>query len=423
MRQVWPITIALSLVILMTYQNCGSESTNTLGGEETGASVAGDFPFTARANRIAYMSCNGMTPGYNKNVYFTFRAQGTGATGGLGLTKVVSDMIKSEGMDAATFRSYILKSPHARSGVQLALRPESQLSDSVLITDQNPDPGVQIETAKGFDAFSNTNLLNRLRTAGTGRVNMNGSDPFVMNVNYNETINDIELLKMIAGGNSAYLFLGFGTTFATAPSIINPFRDTAGGGIASSNRAIGQGFRFGFGGGFTRTGSRLNTRVAGGEIASDLERSITNMVEVDLMTPTGKPAANPNWQCTNALLNFRIVPPSEIANTNRTLQFREPGIACRPYDIVASNPEAGLSPQQVDAYRTADSLLNPRRALGEVNWVLDMQSRCAYPADGSDRACYSGVSTVRTIDWQDDPSCATNSSLTCPHWITICTAN
>ena len=424
MRRAWILPFILSTVILFTYQNCGSESTNTLGENAGGLStVTTDFPFTARANRIAFMSCSAMTPGFNRNVYFSFRAQGVGASGGLGLTKEMADAIKSQGMDSATFRNHILKSPYARSGVQMAIRPEAQLSDAVLITDQNSNAGLQVETAKGFDTFSNTNLLNRLRTSINSRVNMNGSDPFVFDVHYNETINDVGLLKMVAGGNSAYLFLGFGLDFATSASLVNPFRTESGGGITSSNRAVGQGFRFGFGGGFTRYGTRLNTQVSGNNVAPDLERSVTSVVEADLMSQTGRPAANSNWQCGNPLLNFRIVPPSEIGNTNRTLQYREPGINCRPYAEVAPNPEAGLTTQQVDAFRIADAILNPRRALGEVNWVLDMVSRCAYPADGSDRACYSGASTVQTLDWQDDSSCATNAGLTCPHWISICTAN
>lgn len=429
--------LLLILVILTSFQNCGTQDySNTMtapSGAVVDLSNADQIPFAYDyvANQISYMSCshtNDSKDGVsaiathldNSNTFYTFKV-GAYDTAGLTLRSDFINFVKSTYSFKGTLDDQKIKdaltfgTAHKNAALQLSVRDTTPIAAALFSpsalsgspdkiskpTDYNLFPYNRYIASTEFqsqlvDLFKNP--TKRLTALGTGTVPYNLESALHYEKLPNYTEYGSQQIRNFIESNSQIKYLsvtysedpGEGGT-STSPEYLARSANPE----LSSNLAWGTGYQLKF----TTPSSYPFGR-------SQKNNVLDKIQEVNLSLI--KQPTTPGWTCPSNL-RYIIVSPRDISDTGR--------YPCKETDYKY------LSLAQQKLYTIL------RRHLPIDQWGIDVTNQCIYPKQpGAD--CYGG-SNIKPIDYSKNTSTAcgfdpgSNKYLDtiCAEFLSVCVRN
>jgi hypothetical protein len=437
------LSIGLCVLVLLTYQNCGTESAT--GGSLFAKSSEYPPPYDIKINQIAYMSCSEQKDVPNPDgVFFTFRVGAYGDDAGIRLN---DDFLYAARREDKFDKRDILGSDNLTlmTRLQLSMRQPGLLTRMFVNADSNEGTeGVDFDYVFGefgSDEMSAAiiNLLpgEYMNYWAAGGINRDAYFSGTLVFNGAETLaNDV---RTKLESNNAWA-LTFGFSDPTDPVSLRTVDDYVGesygveadgggyNGGSSGGGSNGSSGGSSSGGGTTSTvasadegytssafgvGLRVSFRQPNSATwvpntvtyKSMPQRVLEKVSDFNLDNPS---STNAQWSCPTSL-QLMIVHPDDVWNTDGSVK--------------STNP----CPVVHDSENPSEVVKIIRRSLPASDWFVNPVARCAIPRNAVAGSCYGidqGLQIRRTPTYGINAKCnpAINASGVgvCAHFISIC---
>lgn len=395
-------------VIMISYQNCGTEGTGALFQKSTSYGL----PYETKVNQLAYMSCSEQLDVPNDDgVFFTFRLGAHGADAGLRLSeKFVYETRRKDNHDKLGILAD--DAPTSLTRLQFSMRQRSNLQRMY----KNPDSGEGTEEFDfdfifgdfGTDAMS-ASLIKQapgsyLNYWSAGGITKDAYFEGTLVFNYAEVRSE-EVRQMLT--RDWVLALGYGnaTDPATIRTPLDYMEDDEDDSEISSNQAYGVGLRVSF-----KQPDPTNWQYMGVPHVNLPKRVLATVTDYDLSLPD---TVSGQWTCPSRL-QFRIV-NNGLDAAERDWDDDDPGLA----------GVQALCPIGNDPANPSEDLKMVRRSLPASDWYINMARQCIVPRRYTLGSCYGldkGVTpqVTRTPVYDITKSCNPAINPACSHFVSIC---
>ena len=376
--------VLIAGVAILVFQNCAPEN---LSDEVEDLSTSDPFGYNAHFDKVAYLSCEGISQNYDPKTYFTFGIGAFGSSSGITISSEF--WAQYSGLNAKDKFSLIQKSNVNKNAVmQLTLRSPSYLQNGVygnssLLENYDYD---NIWSSLSGDLGSEVMKLNpsqRLRYYVSSQQDLVGSISFAK---YYHGVS--QGLREQLASRSLLLALSFRAGFTSqSPVQAITYKDAGGDG----NGIFGSALVLDFDVPNYDPNNKFDSRYP--------KRILKTAKSFDLKTGQ---VSSASWDCPISY-QFKVVPKPFQGSTS----------GCQINDFLTDSSSL-TDPFEIDRFENVQKLIG-------TSWQINVKQNCVTP-EGDQYACYNYNTQIR---WGSSSSCEYSpyQDYSCIHFLSICLRN
>lgn len=383
--------VAVLMGGLFVFQNC-ADPLNLATQDQASVNDTLPFPYQVQMDTLSYMSCSGVTAGYDPRAVYTFRLGAYSSNKGIGLSPQYQSSVST--LTPAQI-SQALQSSLSNQGSQLelAIRLGNDYQTQILTANQgnsvlNNDYGLYLGPMNSQTIADRISQLppNKMLNYVAGIPGLDGRllESSLRFLGSETLASSVRSNLMGNNGAPAILALTYTQNLTDPISSRSPTS-------TRNDRAYGIGYQLAF-------------RAPNG-FSSAANRVLNSVTEIDLTTNQASGANLSGWSCVDTLVVARN--PNDCTLTG---QDDSTGIVNAPLVAPLLN---------------APRLARIRNVLRAEDWYVDSAHSCVLPKNSS-LNCYGNISSSDTRGVAYSGACSEDPSSGlphCPHYVSICYRN